>query len=156
MSEQNPRAVSLLCTWLLTLSYSNFLKHFTSKGRQQQRANDFPAWLCSHSAVVVSAGRWQGGAHVPAKHLSWGKRGKEREGVTGRAQCVTMERGEEGFSPESQENLKRRWTVSFKTKVASKAWKQMPTLEGCCANPLGPAFRRSRSSQLKWQLPCDL
>lgn len=49
------------------------------------------------------------------------ERGKERVGVTGRAQCVTMERGEEGFSPENQENLKRRCMVSFKTKAASKA-----------------------------------
>lgn len=115
-------------------------------------------WLC------LQVGGREGHSCLPS--ISAEDRGKERVGVTGRAPCVTMERGEEGFSPEYQENLKRRCKLLNKSSL--QGLKQIPTLEGLPCQPQAtaayrvcvrvleegpsctwPGLRRSRISQVK-------
>lgn len=68
----------------------------------------------------MSAGKDGREWHVCLPSVSAEDRGKERVGVAGRAQSVTMERGEEGLSPYSQNE---RHEMSFKTKASLQGLK---------------------------------
>lgn len=59
-------------------------------------------------------------------NISAEERGKERVGFAGRAQSVTMERGDEGLSPDNQENMKGRSKLQNK-KQPPKPENKIPT-----------------------------